>query len=710
MGKKKRNKSGQAGASGAVATEIRQVSPARPQGYSVAQASKPNFFTGSVFEWLAIAATSLLAFWFLTARIVGVQVSVLADEYLYVLDAHYKGLDEATYPNYLFQWIYSSTKLCGTEFYSCARSINAFFVVLGAVFIYLLAKHIGRSKWLGALAAVAAVLGSYGTYTAYFMPEAIFNALMLVFFWALVRFGKSDNLLVWAAIGASLGIASLAKPHGLFVIPAIVIFLILWTRATKDKWLVTAALRSVVFVGSVVGAKFLFGYLLAGERALSLFGSYGTLGSISQGAADKITTSVTNDSGVSVFFTGWGQTLMMTMIIGLALAVAIHGLILGFKKESELFDQIKFRVLMGIALLNMMGAIAMFEALINFDVWMHTRYYTYLIPLAILVLVEALVRQEHKVWPWAKYIVVAVFLGLGFYNLATNAAPYSSNWIDAPDFRALIDNLLVAQLSGVIAIIASILWLKNARFAIGVSLVLATSLSVLTGTHNSNVLRVAFGEETAYEHLSRVIRDFLPQEEADRILMVGQYEMLQRTVFSSLTGSAQIQSTPDSSLDVSSIDPNRSWLITIGEPLITGFGEPKINGSGYNFYSLDSSNVLVPRNKRVTSFSGACPDATQRDWVCGYETRVFLDQEFPPNANVDLIFELSKEAAAGEVEIVLGENSVSGQLSEGLNSVNVKFANTAPSESLVIRVKNPMSVGLGKDSRFVRVVWGLSGN
>jgi hypothetical protein len=165
MGKKKRNKSGQSGASGAVATEIRQVSPARTQGYSVSQASKPNFFTGAVFEWLAIAATSLIAFWFLTARVVGVQVSVLADEYLYLLDAHYNGLSEAKYPNYLFQWIYSSTKLCGAEFYSCARSINAFFVVLGAIFIYLLAKHIGRSKWLGALAAVAAILGSYGTYT-----------------------------------------------------------------------------------------------------------------------------------------------------------------------------------------------------------------------------------------------------------------------------------------------------------------------------------------------------------------------------------------------------------------------------------------------------------------------------------------------------------------------------------------------------------------
>ena len=240
MGKKKRNKSGQASGSGAVATEIRQVSTPRPQGYSVAQASKPNFFTGGVFEWLAIAAASVIAYWYLTARIVGVQVSVLADEYLYLLDAHYNGLADAKYPNYLFQLFFSSTKMCGAEFYSCARSINAFFVIFGAVFVYLLAKQIGRTKWLGALAGASAILGSYGTYTAYFMPEAIFNGLIMVFFWALFRFGKSESLWVLGAIGTTLGIASLAKPHGLFVVPAILVFLVLWTRATRGKWLIQA--------------------------------------------------------------------------------------------------------------------------------------------------------------------------------------------------------------------------------------------------------------------------------------------------------------------------------------------------------------------------------------------------------------------------------------------------------------------------------------
>lgn len=712
MGKKKRTRSGNP-AAGSVQTllGIKSAASVAQSTYSVAGGSKAatGFYNTAWFEWLSIAVVSVLSFWFLTARIVGVQVSVLADEYLYLLDAHYNGLSTAKYPNYLFQWIYSSTKMCGAEFYSCARSINAFFVIFGAVFIYLLAKHIGKSKLLAGLAAVAAILGSYGTYTAYFMPEAIFNGLMMVFFWGIIRFGKTDNLLVWAAIGSSLGIASLAKPHGLFVVPAVVIFIALWTRATKDKWQIPALVRNVVFVTSVVGTKFLLGYLLAGERALSLFGMYGTVESITQGAASTVLSSVANESGGNVFFTGWGQTLMMTMIIGIALPVAIHGFILGFKKNPELFEQVQFRALMGIALLNMMGAIAMFEALIDFDVWMHTRYYTYLIPLAFIVLVEALQKSEKRVWPWAKYTVVAVFVVLSVYNLVTNAAPYSSNWIDAPDFRALIDNLAVAQFSMVVGIIAAVAWIWSSRFAIGVTLVLAVFLSIFSGAHNSSFLKNTFGGEQAYEHVARVLRDFLPQAEVDRLVLVGQYEMLQRTLFSSLTGYARIQTPPEGSLDKATLDSTSSWLVTIGDTIVSGFDEPAIKGLGYNMYSLDPSNSLIPRNARVVSFSNTCPTSADSEWACGTETEVVLQGGFSSNANVDLIIEVSSEASESEIELVLGGAAISGPLSPGVNAVNVKFTNANPGDALLIRSKNPDATALAANTRFVRVLWGLGG-
>ena len=704
--KKNRNRVSQR-PGGATATEIKPVNPAAASSPSNQPGAKlsPDFFRSPVFEWLAIVVSSALAFWFLTARIVGVQVSVLADEYLYLLDAHYNGLADAKYPNYLFQLIYSSTKMCGAEFYSCARSINAFFVIFGAIFIYLLAKHIGRSKWLGAVAAIAAILGSYGTYTAYFMPEAIFNGLMMVFFWALFRFDKSDSLWVLGAVGTTLGVASLAKPHGLFVVPAIVIFLVLRTRATKDKWLVQSIIRSIVFTVSVVGAKSLLGFLLAGEKALRLFGMYGTLETATQTATETI-AAATGD-GTSVFFTAWGQVLMITMILGMSLPVAVHGLILSFKKDSSAFQAVRFRSAMGLSLLSLMPAIAIFEAWQNLGPWMHTRYYTYLMPLALIALVEAYANQVERIWSWAKFLVVFIFLGLSGFNLVTAAIPYASNWIDAPDFWMHTGNVVYSSISIFIAMMLAVLWIWKARTAMAIALTLGLGLAVISGSHTTNFLKTTFGSETAYEHLARVMSGYIPQDELDRAVIIGQFEMIQRTVFSSGSGGIEIRHPVDV-LSRSDVDPAKAWLITIGDQVVEGFGEPNVSNPGYKLYSLDPSNSLKPRVETIEEFSNSCPGSSDSGWACGAETSISLASMFPRNTSLDLIFEVSDRLAGQEIEFVLGNASIVGSFEAGIAGVFAKFPNSSPTEFLTIRLKSPDNASSFEGKRFIRPIWGHS--
>jgi hypothetical protein len=125
-------------------------------------------------------------------------------------------------------------------------------------------------------------------------------------------------------------------------------------------------------------------------------------------------------------------------------------------------------------------------------------------------------------------------------------------------------------------------------------------------------------------------------------------------------------------------------------------------------YSLDPSNTLVARASTGVSLSEVCPNKVDAEWACGSEASVFLNRGFPPNANVDLVIELSKGASAGEIELVLGDASVSGQMSEGLNSVNVKFSNSGFEDFLTIRIKDPTGLEQNEDSRFVRVLWGLA--
>ena len=434
---------------------------------------------------------------------------------------------------------------------------------------------------------------------------------------------------------------------------------------------------------------------------------YGSLEAVAERTANVIAADP--GVGTSVFFTAWGQILMITMILGVVLPVAVHGLVLSFMGDAVVAEQVRFRALMGLLLPSLMAAIALFEAWQSLGVWMHTRYYTYLIPLAIVVLIEAITGGEQKLWPWAKYAVTGVFFGLATINLITAAAPFASNWIDAPDFYFQITNLALSSFAAVVSIVAALIWPWFRKTALGIALILSVSLSIFSGQSNTDFLKSTFGQEMSYEHIARVLRDFIPQNEVDRTVMYGQYEVLQRTAFSALSGGIEIRSLSEGALEIGGIDQAKAWLLALGDAEVIGFSEPTIVGAGYRMYSLDSSNSLIPRNERVIEFSNACPNIEDSDWACGSMTEVTLQGGFPSNANVDLIIELSPEASEGEIEIVLGGAVASGKFSPGINAINVKFSGTSPVETLLIRAKSSDAIGLGIDSRFVRVLWGLGG-
>jgi hypothetical protein len=702
MGKKKRNRSAQAGGSGAVATEIRQVVGSRPQGFSVSAEAKTNFFSTRYFEWLALAVTAVVSYWFLTSRLTSVNVSVLIDEYLYVLDSHYKSLAEAVYPNHLFQVVYGATKQCGAEFYSCARSLNAIFVVGGALFLYLLAKHISGQKWLGAAVGLAAVLGSYGTYAAYFMPEAIFNFPMIVFFWAVIRFGKTDSLLAWLGFGLIIGIASLAKPHAFFLLPAVVIFTILLQRGTKDKYLLPSLLKAGAILASFFTTKFLFGFVISGDRGLSVLGNYASLPQ----AGGLATEALFKNNGLSVIGTSWGQTLMITMIVGVALAVAVHGVLTVLAKNpAGVFTDYSARALIGLSLLNMMAVSAIFEAWGNLDVWMHTRYYSYLIPLSIIVLVEAYARSSAPSRPLIKKIVVAVFLVVATIALVTAALPYGANWIDAPDFKFHIDNIVFSSILVIVSIALAIWWIWDTKIPMLIATIVSVFAAAMSGSYISNFLTANFGKDSTYDQLGRVLRNYLPQVELDKTVLIGDNStLMERALFGALTGEAKIIRSGEEALDVETLDPEIRWAVTVGEAKVTGLPQSLILGEGYSIYSLKSDNSLRPRTNGIASMTKLCTDAANMGWVCGRDTLISFTSPVPAFGEIDLIFEVTNEAASSELEFVLGESILAGAFPNGIYSLNLSFTNASAESDLIVRSKSQAGSVSGDEVKLLRIV------
>ena len=696
--KKNKRKSAQAGS---VATEIRSVNPA--PGYSVdstASDGKPSFWSTKYFEWLVLAVASVISYWILTARLVGVSVSVLVDEYSYVLDTHYRGLTDSFYPNHLFQLAFAPTKLCGPEFYSCARSLNAVFVLASGILVYYLVKRLSGRIWLGGGVWAATVFGSFGTYTAYFMPEAISNFFMILFFYVVIRLWKSQKHSVWLLAGSALGIAALAKPHAFFVFPAIIIFILLSSRSLFDKFFFAFVIRTLFFVASFFVVKFSIGFAIAGDKGLSLFGFYGGTGT----AVDLVENTILENSTLeNLLVTSWGQTLMTLMILGVAVPVAITGLLDSVFGGKLRFETNSFRSLFAITLLNMMAVSALFEAWQNLTGWMHTRYHSYLIPLALVVLVEAYMRAKDFGNKLIQRVIVGIFVIISTINLITAAVPYGANWIDAPDFKTHIDHLVLSSIATVISIGLAVWWLWGTKVPLISGLVLMVGSSVFSGSHITTFLVANFGKDTSLDHLSRVLRDYIPQDELDKSVVVGEsHTNVERVLFGSLSGGAKLGQVGEAGFDISNIGPEVNWVVNAGENVVRGFGPPHISGPGFAIYSTNEANRFIPRNNDVLSMAGLCLD---RAWGCGNEVQVKLDSKIGRAGVVDLILDVSEIASKGNIEFVAGDVVLAGQLPPGLFALSLSFPGQSEIGNLIIRAGlDSEAARSGPADKFVRVV------
>jgi hypothetical protein len=462
-----------------------------------------------------------------------------------------------------------------------------------------------------------------------------------------------------------------------------------------------ALLRIGAFGLASVGTKFGVGYLIAGPKALSIFGSYGDLGS----AGEVATTTITQNAGFDVIGTGWGQTLMITMVIGVALPVAVLGFLQLFKKDSLVAEANRLRAVVGISLLNMMAVVAVFEAWQNLNTWMHTRYYSYLIPLAVVVLVEAYARAGTASKPILKRTVVGIFLALASVALFTAAIPYGANWIDAPDFRFHIDNLVLSSILIVISIGLAIWWLWDVKKSMLVAVIVALVASTFSGTHISNFLVANFGQDSVHDQLGRVLRNYIPKDELDKTVLVGDNQTnMERALFLALSGEARKIPAPPEGFDINQLESSDRWLVKIGEPAITGLGSPTITGNGFSLYSLSTRNSLNPRSNELVSFSNRCASSEDKAWACGTSVSFTTSGEVPGSPQFDLIFEVPDIGANSQLEFVLGKSVLQGGFPSGTYALTLSFPGEASGGSLEIRLVGELLADRPSDERFLRII------
>ena len=529
-----------------------------------------HYFHGkkSIFLIGFIIATAL--FGALTVRNLEIYPIVMSDEYNYSKYSRLLPLADAIAPSYLYLAIYRATNLCGDGFYDCAKIFNALFFVASAPFIYLTARRT-CTKGVSSIVALLALLGPINSYTAYYMPEALFFFSFWLLTWFILRLDHSSSSKSWCFAGILLGLSALVKPHALFFLPAIVIYILYVSRKKEGKWVLQAFKNAGSFIVFSFLSKFLIGYFFAGGAGVTLFGPF----------YEKVASSTPSDFQhylkVLALFTESlkGHALAICLMFGVPIAVAINASLNSIFSETEIqSDQkISFYSLAVLVSLILIAALytattvanagAAFESIAR----LHMRYYNFAFPLLLIIAASQLsLESTTSLYRWRAIVAFPIGIAI-LYAVYTRMAPYWPNYIDSPELRGFTRIKYAFYVLGALSFIALALWVYSARFGARIFVYLFMPLAVAYSTHNVNMDLKARLIPDVFDKAGIFTKQYLSNEDLSKLVVVSSDGS---GVFRSLFYLDNPQSTQEtipkgSRYDLSKLPAGKEWILLIGD-------------------------------------------------------------------------------------------------------------------------------------------------
>jgi len=409
----------------------------------------------------------LVAAIYSVARMFPVLPAVMQDEYVYSMAARHLSMAEAPHPNYLFSLVYQTTNLCGSEFYSCAKGLNAIFFI-GTVFIvWLLGKYL-FSTVAAAVASTATALSPISVYVSFFMPDSMYFFLMVLSVYLALRVSSKPSIQGWVIVAATLGLAALVKPHAIFALPAFLIFSALVMRKSQGSSWLKIGIQQGGMLLLFFAIRLGFGFLLAGPSGLSFFGrnytrsldrfvsDAGKSDSAPQETASEVKAPQVPETGeqaqlvqasleaqgfFEVFFLQLvGQYALVLFLAGLPLILGIRALKTVIWSHQPVGKQSAFVILIALLGLVMVPAVATFQGLVatlgeNTDERVLSRHYEFLVPLFILAWFSLMKFVEP---PKSSRLIQA--------SVVFAAAVYSAVWLSGSIAPGFADSSVVMGL------------------------------------------------------------------------------------------------------------------------------------------------------------------------------------------------------------------------------------------------------------------------
>jgi phosphoglycerol transferase len=666
-----------------------------------------------------LLAGLLFMFLFNVIRSAGLYPTVFGDELSYSRFSRLMPLSESPIPSYLYLLVFRSTSYCGEGFLSCVRLLNSLFFVSAGIFIFCIAKKFGSQRE-AVYVTLISLAGGYSTYTAYFMPEAMY----FLFFWVFIFFAlsfKDEALHIYGVkVGLVLAIMALVKVHAVFLLPGVSIFILLVNFIYyRENFLRRGLFTICVVILTFFIIKFGVSYLFAGKKGITILGSL--YGSQAKSAMPIESMSFSHYAQIAIGIMKSFKGNFFNVALLYSVPFACLFLFRPTKNYLRKTGQEEFFFLFSISilvLLPLMAVTSVFTASIagtnpTETVYrLHMRYYNFSFPLLILVaLAQANSNMEFKLNISRVLIAIGVASILVF-ALFHGLAPYIPSFIDGPELRGFSFSDKVFKFLLVFSLISLLLWVARPHLGAKLFVYGFVPLSLAFSTfYLDKEIRVRSMADI-YDKAGLFFSQNFPKEDRGSLLISGSEPAgLTRSLFHLDDNRVEAYLfSLEKSLDWNNIIGNKKWLLLVGK-----IDEPK---NVFYKINMDGFSLIRTFNKfeldfRKSSWAGLVSNtkglSAAEEWgAWSIETNVEIDFVAPLPDEFELYLTVNAYGRNTSLPftIEIGEFRQNFSIGEEPKTYTFHVKNPYRGSRFSLKVPQPTSpreLGKGDDDRTLGV-------
>ena len=658
-------------------------------------------------SFLFVAAIAV--FVALLIRNSGLYPVVFADEYSYSRFSRLLPLADSAFPDYIYLAIYRLTNICGDGFLNCARILNAMFFVAAMPFIYLTARRVCTTS-VASLVALLAVLGPINTYTAYYMPEALYFLSFWLVTWFVLRLDNSSSLRSWCIAGILLGLSALVKPHSLFILPALVAYIFYINREIEDEWVPQAFRNASVFVAFVFLSKIIIAYVLAGKAGLTIFGpSYTSIASSTVSNFQRY-VELFELSSESVK----GHMLAICLMFGLPTAFAIYASINSVASKSKIKTDQKISFFSLAVLVNLILVVGLFTASVanggpyESVARLHMRYYNFALPL-LLVIAASQLSSESNVGILKWRALAAFPIGAAIlYAVYTHLSPYTPSLVDSPELRGFTAKSTVFYVLSGTSFFSLALWVYEVRMGAKSFIFFFVPLAVVFSTvYVNQELRNRLIPDV-YDKAGIFTKQYLPNEDLSKVVVVGSdLAELFRSLFYLDNPNASLDAISNgAAIDLSKLPSGKEWILVVGDHPFPENTLCQLPMNGFVLARTTETNTIDFKKSswpciisKAQGLSSAEPWGT---WSSSNVVTFEFSMPLPEHFKVHLMAGAFGTNIGGEFVAHMGDSVIRFTLGASPEEKVLEFSNLKRSRTIRIDVPSPISpkeLGMSADER-----------